>query len=180
MIKNKKMNSDVLKIFTCYFALYIINLPQILKYSDPELLFKTNILVILDLFFISCLATFIPCVHYINRRQKLDKEFGHKICLYNSILVFIVGMLGSIFLVKTYGYYFIVNNFLGSIIYYFINRVLFTDFNKLDYCIINVIEYTIVIASVLIILYISINYFRSTVEPPNYRLDESIYNVNVK
>ena len=178
-MKIKKMNSDILKIFTCYFSLYIINLPQIFRYSDPELLFKTNILSILDIFFISCLATFIPCIHYINRGEKLDKKFGHKICLLNSIIICFIGLLCSYFLLRTYGYYFIFSDIVGSIIYYFINRVLFTDFKKMDYCIVNVIEYVIVIASVLTILYININYFRGTVDPPNYRIEENIYSENV-
>ncbi|MBQ7240187.1 MAG: hypothetical protein IJS56_01995 [Bacilli bacterium] len=178
-MKIKKMNADVLKILTCYFSLYIINLPQVLRYSDPELLFKTNILTILDIFFISCLATFIPCIHYINRGEKLDKKFGHKICLLNSIIICFVGLLFSYFLLRTYGYYFIISDIAGSVIYYFINRVLFTDFKKLDYYVVNLIEYTIVMSSILIILYISINYFRSSVDPPNYRIEENIYSENV-
>ncbi len=178
-MKIKKMNSDILKILTCYFSLYIINLPQVLRYSDPELLFKTNILTILDIFFISCLATFIPCIHYINRGERLDKKFGHKICLLNSIIICFVGLIFSYFLLRTYGYYFIISDFLGSIVYYFLNRVLYTDFKKLDYCVVNVIEYVIVITSILVILCISIFYFRSTVDPPNYRIDENIYSKNV-
>ena len=119
-MKLKTFNDRVLNIITCYCILYLINLPQVLKYTNAEILFKTNILIILDIFVISCLATFIPCIHYLGKEQKMDYENGRRVCFYNSLIFIIVGLLFSFFMVKIYGYYYLVFTFLSSIIFYFI------------------------------------------------------------
>lgn len=174
-MKLKSFNNRWLKLITCYCLLYIINLPQVLKYSDPEILFKTNILIILDIFVISCLSTFIPCIHYLNKGEKLDEKLGKKICSYNTLLILVVGLLSSIFMVKIYGYYFLATIIMGSIIFYYINMIMFVDYTSKNNCIANIISYISVVATVLIILFIGINFMRSSIDPPNYRIEESSF-----
>ena len=179
-MKLKKFNNRALRLITCYCVMYLINLPQVVKYTDAEILFKTNILIILDMFVVSCLSTFIPCIHYINKGEKLDYEAGKRIVFYNSLIVFALGMLSSVFLVKTYGYYFLVSTFLGSILVYFINLNLFVDYKCECKFVYNFICYIIVIATILIILCIGINFVRSSIDPPSYRIEELNYYIDSK
>jgi hypothetical protein len=179
-MKLKSFNNRWLKFITCYCLLYTINLPQVLKYRDPEILFKTNILIILDIFVISCLSTFIPCIHYLNKGEKLDEKLGKKICFYNTLLILAVGLLSSIFMVKIYGYYFLLTTIIGSIVYYFINMIMFVDYTPKNNCITNIISYILVVATVLIILFIGINFMRSSIDPPNYRIEESSFSNEVR
>ncbi len=171
-MKIKTFDDKKLKIIALGCLLYITNLPQVYKYTDSELLFKTNILTILDLFFISCLATFIPCIYYLNKGEKFEEETGKRICLYNSLLIFAIGLLSSIFMVKTYGYYYLVSNFLGSIIFYFLNLLLFVNVKTKCYFIANIVSYLLIISSVIIVILISIKYVRSSIDPPNYRIED--------
>ena len=174
-MKLKKFNNRALRLITCFCILYLINLPEVVKYSDAEILFKTNILIILDIFVVSCLSTFVPCIHYINKGEKLDYETGRRVVFCNSLIVFAVGMISSIFLVKTYGYYFLVSTFLGSILFYFINLNLFVDYKCECKFFYNFICYIIVIATFLTILCIGINFVRSSIDPPSYRIEELTY-----
>ncbi len=174
-MKIKRFNNRTLRLITCYCLMYIMNLPEVLKYSDPEILFKTNILIILDIFVVSCLSTFIPCIHYISKGEKLDYETGKRIVFCNSLIIFIIGMISSIFMVRMYGYYYLVTTFLGSILFYFINLILFFDYKCECKFIYNLLSYVIVIATFLVILFIGINFVRSSIDPPNYRIEELTY-----
>ena len=171
-MKLKKINEIKLKIIACFCLMYIMNLPEVVKYSDPEILFKTNVLIILDTFVVSCVSTFIPCIHFLNKGEKMEHEVGKKVCFYNSLAILTIGLLSSIFLVDIYGYYYIVATILGSIIFYFVNILMFVEYKPKNNVVTNIIESIIILASVLIILFIGINYVRSTVDPPNYRIED--------
>ena len=172
-MKLKTFNNRYLKLITCYCFLYLINLPEVIKYSDPEILFKTNILIILDIFVVSCLSTFLPCIHYLNKGEKMDEKVGKKVCFYNFLITFALGMLCSVFMVKTYGYYYFVTTAIGSVVFYFVNLLFFVDYKPKNNCAVNVLSYMMAIATILIILIIGINFVRSTVDPPSYRIEDS-------
>ena len=104
-MKLKEKSNIILKLVTMFCILYLFNLPEVLKYSDPDLLFKTNLLTLLDIFVISCLSTFIPCIHYINKGKKMEYKLGRRICILNSVIIFVIGIISAIFLVKIYGNY---------------------------------------------------------------------------
>jgi hypothetical protein len=169
-MKLKENSNTILKIVTMYCVLYLINLPEVLKYSDPNLLFKTNLLILLDIFVISSLSTFIPCIHYLNRGKKLDYKVGKRICMANTFIILVVGLIASIYLIKDYGYFIIISTILGSFIFYYINMLLYVEYKATNNYILNIISYTIIMISVLTILIIGIMYVRTTVDPPTLRI----------
>ena len=174
-MKLKEKNNTVLKIITMYCVIYMINLPEVIKYSDPNLLFKTNLLILLDIFVISCLSTFIPCIHYLNRGAKLDYKLGKRICLLNSFIILIIGLISCIYLVNVYGYFIIISTILGSFIFYYINMLLFVEYKTSNNRVLNILSYLIIVITFLIIVVIGILYIRSTIDPPRLRVQNDYY-----
>ena len=174
-MKLKEKNNTVLKIITMYCVIYMINLPEVIKYSDPNLLFKTNLLILLDIFVISCLSTFIPCIHYLNRGAKLDYKLGKRICLLNSFIILIIGLISCIYLVNVYGYFIIISTILGSFIFYYINMLFFVEYKAFNNSVLNILSYVVIVITFLTIVVIGILYIRSTVEPPRLRVQNEYY-----
>lgn len=174
-MKLKEKNNTILKIITMYCVIYMINLPEVIKYSDPNLLFKTNLLILLDIFVISCLSTFIPCIHYLNRGAKLDYKLGKRICLLNSFIILIIGLISCIYLVNVYGYFIIMSTILGSFIFYYINMLFFVEYKASNNSVLNILSYVVIVITFLIIVVIGILYIRSTVEPPRLRVQNEYY-----
>ena len=174
-MKLKEKNNTILKIITMYCVIYMINLPEVIKYSDPNLLFKTNLLILLDIFVISCLSTFIPCIHYLNRGAKLDYKLGKRICLLNSFIILIIGFISCIYLVNVYGYFIIISTFLGSFIFYYINMLFFVEYKAFNNSVLNILSYVVIVITFLTIVVIGILYIRSTVEPPRLRVQNEYY-----
>lgn len=174
-MKLKEKNNTILKIITMYCVIYMINLPEIIKYSDPNLLFKTNLLILLDIFVISCLATFIPCIHYLNRGAKLDYKLGKRICLLNTFIILIIGLISCIYLVNVYGYFIIMSTILGSFIFYYINMLFFVEYKASNNSVLNILSYVVIVITFLTIVVIGILYIRSTVEPPRLRVQNEYY-----
>lgn len=174
-MKLKEKNNTILKIITMYCVIYMINLPEIIKYSDPNLLFKTNLLILLDIFVISCLSTFIPCIHYLNRGAKLDYKLGKRICLLNTFIILIIGLISCIYLVNVYGYFIIMSTILGSFIFYYINMLFFVEYKASNNSVLNILSYVVIVITFLTIVVIGILYIRSTVEPPRLRVQNEYY-----
>ena len=174
-MKLKEKNNTVLKIITMYCVIYMINLPEVIKYSDPNLLFKTNLLILLDIFVISCLSTFIPCIHYLNRGAKLDYKLGKRICLLNSFIILIIGLISCIYLVNVYGYFIIMSTILGSFIFYYINMLFFVEYKAFNNSVLNILSYVVIVITFLTIVVIGILYIRSSIDPPRLRVQNEYY-----
>lgn len=174
-MKLKEKNNTVLKIITMYCVIYMINLPEVIKYSDPNLLFKTNLLILLDIFVISCLSTFIPCIHYLNRGAKLDYKLGKRICLLNSFIILIIGLISCIYLVNVYGYFIIISTILGSFIFYYINMLFFVEYKAFNNSVLNILSYVVIVITFLTIVVIGILYIRSSIDPPRLRVQNEYY-----
>ncbi len=174
-MKLKEKNNTVLKIITMYCVIYMINLPEVIKYSDPNLLFKTNLLILLDIFVISCLSTFIPCIHYLNRGAKLDYKLGKRICLLNTFIILIIGLISCIYLVNVYGYFIIMSTILGSFIFYYINMLFFVEYKAFNNSVLNILSYVVIVITFLTIVVIGILYIRSSIDPPRLRVQNEYY-----
>ena len=84
--------------------------------SNNPLLYSTINFVI-----VSVVMIMIPLVIYIVKKKKLEYEYGKKVCLYNSIGMFIISVLLQTFIgVGIIGG-------LGAIFYYYINMILFVS-----------------------------------------------------
>lgn len=176
-MKLKEKSNTTLKLITMYCVIYIINLPEVIKYSDPEILFKTNVLTLLDIFLISCLATFIPCIHYINRGKKMDYKLGKRICSINTIIVCVIGFICSFHLNKIYGNYIFFSSIAGGLIFYYINMLLFVEYKASNNCILNILCYVIIVFIALVNITIGILYVRSSIDPPTLRIPERAYSI---
>ena len=82
-------------------------------------------------------------------------------------------MISSLIMVRMYGYYYLISTAIGSVVFYFVNMLIFVDYTPKNNVATNVLAYVLVVATILIILFIGINFMRSTLDPPNYRIDES-------
>ena len=174
-MKLKEKSNIILKLITMFCILYLFNLPEVLKYSDPNLLFKTNLLTLLDIFVISCLSTFIPCIHYLNKGKKMDYKLGRKICILNSIIICVISIITSFFLVKFYGNYIFFTSIVGSLLFYYINMLFFVEYKASNNSVLNILCYVIIVASFLTIVVIGIVYIRSSIDPPKLRIPDEPY-----
>lgn len=174
-MKLKEKNNIILKLTTMFCILYLFNLPEVLKYSDPDLLFKTNLLILLDIFVISCLSTFIPCIHYINKGKKMEYKIGRRICFLNSVIIFVIGIIAAFLLVNIYGNYIFFTSTVGGFIYYYINMLFFVEYKASNNSVLNILCYLIIVVSFLTIVVIGILYVRSSIEPPTMRINNEYY-----
>ncbi len=115
MSRNKEKATTLFIIAT-----YLSALVQVENSPRNTFIFGT-----LNYLIISFIVMIIPLTFRVKNKKKLDYLRGFKICLANSLLMFIISIILSTLLIKGEGYYGI--NRLGAIAYYFVNMSFFVD-----------------------------------------------------
>ena len=121
----KKSKSKIGWIIFLLFLMYASANGNYLNSGDDYLYENSSWLALIDLAVCSVVMMAIPFIWRLVNRQKLPFSKGKKICIWNSIILFIV----SIILMTTVETSFIGG--LGALIYYYINKWLFV--NEKDY-----------------------------------------------
>lgn len=121
----KKSKSKIGWIIFLLFLMYASANGNYLNSGDDYLYENSSWLALIDLAVCSVVMMAIPFIWRLVNRQKLSFSKGKKICIWNSIILFIV----SIILMATVETSFVGG--LGALIYYYINKWLFV--NEKDY-----------------------------------------------
>lgn len=95
--------------------IYLSGLRIYINSNNPILYSTINFVIV------SVVMIIIPLVIYIVKKKKLEYEYGKKVCLYNSIGMFIISVL-----LQAFAGIGIIGG-LGAIFYYYINMILFVS-----------------------------------------------------
>lgn len=117
----KKSKSKIGWIIFLLFFMYASANGNYLNSGDDYLYKNSSWLALIDLAVCSVVMMVIPFIWRLVNRQKLPFSKGKKICIWNSIILFVL----SIILMDTVGTSFIGG--LGALIYYYINKWLFVN-----------------------------------------------------
>lgn len=118
----KKTDKKIGWIIFLLFLLYASSSGNYLNSGDDYLYDNSSWLALIDLVIVSVAMMIVPFIWRLINKELLPFKKGKRICMWNSIILFIV----SIILSATSGISIIGG--IGAVIYYFINKWFFVDY----------------------------------------------------
>ncbi|WP_292473468.1 zinc ribbon domain-containing protein [Methanosphaera sp.] len=120
----KKGKNKTLGIVILLLVLYFSLCGQYLNSGNDYFYEHSKEYALIDLLIISTMMMIVPFIWRLINKEKFELRKGKKICLWNSIILFVISMI----LMTIIHFSFIGG--IGAIMYYFINKWLFVNYDE--------------------------------------------------
>lgn len=118
--KSKTKGNNELRILAALLIIFLIYLSMAGEYLNNYEFVQASALAFIDTCLITLLMIFIPGIIRIIKKERLNYNWGCRIALANSIIIFLISFIVSYSLDTNIGI-----GGLGAILYFFINMLLF-------------------------------------------------------